>query len=58
MKKLINIISAFTYHILILVYITIIVVLINTRNTKSNLDPSQYQSESGFNYLEDIGEFN
>ena len=58
MKNLFNIISSFAYHISILVYITIIIVLIYTQNTKSRLDPTQYESESGFNYLEDIGEFN
>ena len=57
MKNLFNIISSFAYHILILVYITIIVVLIYTQNTKSNLDPSHYQSEGGFNYLEDTDIF-
>jgi hypothetical protein len=62
MKQLFNIISAFAYHISILIYITILIILliilIYTQNTKSNLDPSHYQSEAGFNYLEDIGEFN
>ncbi len=58
MKNLFNIISAFAYHISILIYITILIILIYTQNTKSNLDPSHYQSEAGFNYLEDIGEFN
>ena len=57
MKNLFNIISSFAYHISILVYITIIVVLIYTQNTKSRLDPTQYESESGFNYLEDTNVF-
>jgi hypothetical protein len=57
MKNLFNIISAFAYHISILIYITIIVVLIYTQNTKSRLDPTQYESESGFNYLEDTNVF-
>ena len=58
MKNLFNIISSFAYHISILIYITILIILIYTQNTKSNLEPSHYQSEAGFNYLEDIGEFN
>ena len=58
MKNLLNTISPFTYHISILIYITILVILIYTQNSKSNLDPVQYESEGGFNYLEDIGEFN
>ena len=57
MKNLFNIISSFAYHISILVYITIIIVLIYTQNTKSRLDPTQYESESGFNYLEDTNVF-
>jgi hypothetical protein len=57
MKNLFNIISSFAYHISILVYITIIVVLIYTQNTKSRLDPAQYESEAGFNYLEDTDVF-
>ena len=57
MKNLFNIISSFAYHISILVYITIIVVLIYTQNPKSKLDPVQYESEGGFNYLEDTDVF-
>lgn len=57
MKNLFSIISSFAYHISILIYITIIVVLIYTQNTKSRLDPAQYESESGFNYLEDTNVF-
>ena len=57
MKQLFNIISAFAYHISILIYITILIILIYTQNTKSRLDPTQYESESGFNYLEDTNVF-
>jgi hypothetical protein len=58
MKQLFNIISAFAYHISILVYITIIVVLIYIQNTDHNLNQPQYESEAGFNYLEDVEIFN
>lgn len=57
MKQLFNIISAFAYHISILIYITILIILIYTQNTKSRLDPTQYESEAGFNYLEDTNVF-
>jgi len=57
LKKLIDIISSFAYHISVLIYISIILFLIYTQNTKSRLDPAQYESESGFNYLEDTDVF-
>jgi len=57
MKNLFNIISSFAYHISVLIYISIILFLIYTQNTKSRLDPAQYESEAGFNYLEDANVF-
>ena len=59
MKKLINIISAFRYYLITLLWLLVMFLMI--KGSKSNqldkLDKSQYKSEAGFDYLEDTNVF-
>ena len=57
MKKLINIISAFRYHLIALLWLMVVILMILGRKKPNDLNPTEYQSESGFNYMEDVEEF-
>jgi hypothetical protein len=59
MKNLFNIISAFRYYLITLLWILIILLMIKGKksNLLNELDESEYKSEAGFNYLEDTDVF-
>jgi len=59
MKNLFNIISAFRYYLIALLWILIILLMIKGKksNLLNELDKSEYKSEAGFNYLEDTDVF-
>jgi len=59
MINLFNIISAFRYYLIALLWILIILLMIKGKksNLLNELDKSEYKSEVGFNYLEDTDIF-